>query len=170
MEIRRVLLVGVLIVLAVIVEVTVLAPIPFPGATPSLVLVIVAGLAFSLGPVTGAAAGFAGGLLLDLAPPATGTIGITALILTVVGYALGRVFDSDDRPPILTALLTAAAAALAVLVSAVLGTILGDPRVQWGEIPVMIVTAGLYAAILAVPLVPFVRWACRRVVPDAFPR
>ena len=60
--------------------------------------------------------------------------------------------------------------ALSVLALAILGAILGDPRIQWGEVPVMIITAGVYAALLAVPLIPFVRWACRKVIPDAFPR
>lgn len=170
MDIRRIILVAVLIVAAVVIEVTLLAPLPFPGATPGLVLVVVAGVAFALGPVTGAVAGFAAGLLLDLAPPAAGTIGVGALVLTVVGYALGRVFDSDDRPVILTTLLTAAAAALSVLAVAALGGLLGNPRIRWDEVLSMVITSALYAAILALPLVPLIRALCRRVLPESFPR
>ena len=170
MTLRRVVLCAILILLAVVVEVTVLAPLDFPGATPSLVLVTVAALAFAFGPVTGSACGFAAGLLIDLAPPATGTLGISALILTVVGYALGRVFDSDSRPLVVTTLLTAAAAALAILAGAVLGGLLGNPRIVWGDVPVMILTGALYAAILSLPLVPLVRRIARTFVPEAFPR
>lgn len=170
MTARRALLCALLILLAVILEVTVLAPLPFPGATPGLVLVVVAALAFAFGPVTGASCGFAAGLLLDLAPPAAGTIGISALLLTVTGYALGRAFDADDRPLWLTTALTALAAALVVLATALLGGLLGNPRIQWGDVPVMIITAALYAAALAVFVVPLVRRLARAVVPEAFPR
>ena len=170
MILRRVLLCGALILLAVILEVTVLAPLSFPGATPSLVLVVVAALAFAFGPVTGSACGFAAGLILDLAPPASGTIGISALILTVIGYLLGRVFESDDRPLAVAVVLTSAAAAAAVLAGAALGGLLGNPRVQWSDVPVMLITAALYAAILALPIIPLVRRLARALVPEAFPR
>lgn len=170
MALRRVVLCALLIVLAVIVEVTVLAPLDFPGATPSLVLVVVAALAFVFGPITGASCGFAAGLLLDLAPPAAGTLGISSLILTVIGYALGRVFDSDSRPLAVTTLLTAAAAALSVLAGAALGGLLGNPRIVWGDVPVMILTAALYAAILALLVIPVVNRLSRAFVPEAYPR
>ena len=170
MVIRRVALCAILVVLAVVIEVSVLAPLPFPGATPGLVLVTVAAIAFAFGPVTGSAAGFAAGLLLDLAPPASGTIGVSALILTLVGFALGRVFDAEDRPLVVTTAFTAVAAALAVLGGAALGGILGNPRIQWDQVPVMILTAALYAALLSLLLVPLVRRLARAFVPEAFSR
>ena len=167
---RRALLCAILIVLAVIIEVTVLAPLDFPGATPSLVLVTVAALAFAFGPVTGAASGFAAGLLLDLAPPATGTLGISSLILTLIGYALGRVFDSDSRPLAVTTLLTAGAAALSILAAAGLGGLLGNPRIVWSDVPVMTLTGALYAAILALLVIPLVNRLSRALVPEVYPR
>lgn len=170
MILRRTILLATLVVLSVLVEVSLLAPLPWWGATPPLGLVTVAGIAFVYGPVTGASVGFATGLLLDLAPPAEGTIGITALILTLVGYALGRVFDSDDRPWPVTTGLTAAAAGLTVIVGAALGGLLGDPRVLWERVPSMTVAAAVYAGVLALLIVPAVRGISRRVVPEAFPR
>ncbi|MFM8772323.1 MAG: rod shape-determining protein MreD, partial [Actinomycetota bacterium] len=121
-------------------------------------------------PTTGAACGFAAGLLLDLAPPATATLGISSLILTVIGYALGRVFDSDTRPLVLTTLLTSGAAALSILAGAALGGLLGTPRIVWGDVPVMILTAALYAAILALLVIPVVNRLSRAFVPEAYPR
>jgi rod shape-determining protein MreD len=167
---RSTLWIGTLVVLAVVIELTVLAPINFWGATPPLTLVVVAAVAFTFGPVTASIAGFTAGLLLDLAPPAAGTIGISALLLTVVGYALGRVFASDDRPIILTTGFTALAGALSVVAAAALGGLIGDPRVRWEEVPSMSVAAFVYAGLLALPLVPFVRRVSRRVVPEVFPR
>lgn len=170
MTLRRVVLCGLLIVAAVVVEVTVLAPLDFPGATPGLVLVTVAAIAFAFGSVTGCAAGFAAGILIDLAPPASGTIGVSALILTIVGFALGRVFDAEDRPLVITTVLTALAAGVSVLATAALGGLLGNPRIQWDQVIVMILTATLYAAILALPMVPLVRRLARAFVPEAFSR
>ena len=60
-----------------------------PGATPDLVLLVVVALALADGPGFGCAVGFAGGLLLDLVPPADGTVGRWALVLTLVGWLAG---------------------------------------------------------------------------------
>ena len=170
MVLRRSLVCLVLLLLAVVLEVTLLAPLPFPGATPPLVLVVVAALAFAFGPTTGAVCGFVGGLLLDVAPPAAGTLGISALLLTVVGYFLGRLGDPNDRPLVLSVGGTAGAAAAVVLGTATLGGLLGNPRVQWGEVPVMMITAFLYAAMLSVFLIPLIQRLARRMVPEAYSR
>jgi len=167
---RRTVFCAVLLLLAVAVEFTLLARIPFPGATPALVLVVVAGLAFAFGPTTGAVCGFFGGLLLDVAPPASGTLGIGALLLTVVGYLLAKVGDPYDRPLVLSVGSTAGAASVVVLAGATLGGLLGNPRVQWGEVPVMMITAFIYAAALSVVLVPLIGRLARRFVPEAFGR
>ncbi|MEK9809012.1 MAG: rod shape-determining protein MreD [Candidatus Nanopelagicales bacterium] len=170
MVVRRLLLCLVLLLLAAVLELTLLAPLPFPGATPPLVLVTVAALAFAFGPTTGAVCGFVGGILLDVAPPAAGTLGIGALILTVVGYALGRLADPSDRRLLVGVGGTAAAGGLSVLAVAVLGGLLGNPRTQWGDVPGLIVTEVLYAALLAVLLVPLIQRLARRLVPEAFSR
>lgn len=170
MLVRRAVTVAVLLVLAVLIEVTVLAPLPFPGATPSLVLVVVVILASQFGASTGAVSGFAGGLLLDIAPPAAGTIGITALLLTVVGYAVGRFAESDDRPWWSFAVFAGLAAPLVVLAGAVLGGLLGDPRVRWDEVIGLMVSASGYALILGLLLTLPLRRICRWAVPEAYSR
>jgi rod shape-determining protein MreD len=168
--VRRVLVVAILLILAVLIEVTVLAPLDFPGATPSLVLVVVVLLAGQFGASTGAIAGFAGGLLLDIAPPAAGTIGISALLLTVVGYAVGRFAESDDRPWWSLAILAGLAAPLVVLGGAILGGLLGDPRVRWDDVLGLMLTASAYALVLGLLLALPIRRVCRWVVPEAYPR
>ncbi len=170
MTIRRLLLCTILLVLAVLLELTLLGPLPFPGATPPLVLVTVAALAFAFGPTTGAICGFVGGLLIDVAPPAAGTIGTTALLLTVAGYLLGRLGDPNDRPLFLSMAGTAGAAGAVVLAGAALGGLLGNPRVQWGDVPIMVISAIIYAAILSVFVIPLVQRLARRLVPEAYTR
>ncbi|MEY2964504.1 MAG: hypothetical protein RLZZ228_317, partial [Actinomycetota bacterium] len=56
---RRIVVSALLLILAVLIEVTILAPLDFPGATPTLVLVVVVILAGQFGATTGAIAGFA---------------------------------------------------------------------------------------------------------------
>jgi rod shape-determining protein MreD len=170
MLVRRALVAGILLVLAVLVEVTILAPLPFPGATPTLVLVVVVILASQFGAATGAVSGFAGGLLLDIAPPAAGTIGITALLLTLVGYVVGRFAESDDRPWWSFAILAALAAPLVVLAGAALGGLLGDPRVRWDEVLGLMASAALYALILGLLLTLPLRRLCRWAVPESYSR
>ena len=170
MPVRRAVVCAILLLLAVLIEVTVLAPLPFPGATPTLVLVVVVILASQFGASTGAIAGFAGGLLLDIAPPAAGTIGISALLLTVVGYAAGRFAESDDRPWWSFAILGALAAPLVVLAGAVLGGLLGDPRVRWEDVVGLMFSAAAYALVLGLILMLPLRRLCRWAVPEAYPR
>jgi rod shape-determining protein MreD len=167
---RRVLVSAILLILAVLIEVTVLAPLSLPGATPALVLVVVVILAGQFGAITGAVSGFAGGLLLDIAPPAAGTIGISALLLTVVGYAVGRFAESDDRPWWSLAILAGLAAPLVVLGGAVVGGLLGDPRVRWDDVTILMLTAAGYALVLGLLLTVPLGRLCRRVVPEAYPR
>ena len=170
MALRRALVAAVLLILAVLIELTVLAPLPFPGATPGLVLVVIVILASQFGSVTGSISGFAGGILLDIAPPAAGTIGITALLLTVVGYAVGRFAESDDRPWWSFAILAALAAPLVVLGGAILGGLLGDPRVRWDEVTALMLSSAAYALVLGLLLVLPLSALCRRLVPESYPR
>ncbi len=170
MILRGSLMAGALLLLAVLIEVTVLAPLPFPGATPTLVLVMVVLLGGQYGASTGAACGFAGGLLLDIAPPAAGTIGISALLLTVVGYAVGKFGEVDERPWWVFALLSAVAAPLVVVAGAALGGLLGDPRVRWDDVLLLMGTSALYAFILGLLLALPIRRLCRWAVPEAYAR
>ena len=170
MPLRRALVAAVLLILAVLIELTVLAPLPFPGATPALVLVVTVILASQFGSVTGAISGFVGGILLDIAPPAAGTIGITALLMTVVGYAVGRFAESDDRPWWSFAILAALGAPLVVLGGAIIGGLLGDPRVRWDEVTGLMLSSAAYALVLGLLLVLPLSWLCRRLVPEAYPR
>ncbi|MFZ9986842.1 MAG: rod shape-determining protein MreD [Candidatus Nanopelagicales bacterium] len=167
---RRILISAILLLVAVLIEVTVLAPLDLPGATPSLVLVVIVILAGQFGATTGAVAGFAGGLLLDIAPPAAGTIGVSALLLTVVGYATGRFAESDDRPWWSLAIVAAIAAPLVVLAGAIVGGLLGDPRVRWDEVLGLMLTSAGYALALGLVLALPLRRLCRWVVPEAYSR
>ncbi len=84
-----------LVFLVAVVQVSILAPVSILGGTPDALLVSLVCLALLRGSVAGAIAGFAGGLLVDIAT--LGTLGITALLLTVVGYWAGRYGETTGR-------------------------------------------------------------------------
>ena len=98
----RAALTVVLVVTAVLLELTVLPLLHLPGATPDIVTVTVIALGFVGGPVRGAATGLFAGLLVDLVPPADGVLGLSALVLVVIGYLAGLLGGDRDRSPFLT--------------------------------------------------------------------
>ncbi len=93
--VRRVvttLVLAVALFAAVVVQLTVLNRLPWPGAAaPDLVLLLVAAIAVGTGPAAGAVSGFCGGLALDTAPPAAHYAGEYALVFALVGYCAAKV-------------------------------------------------------------------------------
>lgn len=167
MWIRRTLLIAILLVVAAGVQVSVLARLTLPGAVPDLVLVTVIAIALSYGPLAGAVSGFAGGLLLDLAPPTDGAVGMLALIGMIVGYLTAVIVEPRDRTlPVVLAMVGGSAIG-GVLVYALGLAVTGSPRVSWTNVPGLALSAGLYAALLSMMVVPFVAWIVRRVTPEA---
>ena len=78
--IARALISFVAVGVAVIVQLTIVDRIAFPGGTgPDVVLLAVAALALADGPMIGALIGFSAGLALDVAPPGSYLVGENAL-------------------------------------------------------------------------------------------
>lgn len=71
MRLKRIVLSTVLVVIAMVAQVSVLARLHLPGAVPDLLLLTVLGLALAYGHVGGCLVGFFAGLLADIAPPRT---------------------------------------------------------------------------------------------------
>jgi rod shape-determining protein MreD len=164
---RQGLLIGALVLVAVIVEVTLLSRLGLPGATPDLVVVTVVAIALAMGPVQGAVAGFAAGVLVDLAPPGDTVLGVNAIVYIAVGYITGFVVDPRDRTvPIMIGMVGLAAGATAIATAA-LDTLLGSDRVEWGQVAGMALSSALYAVIMAPVVILAVAWLVRRTTPEA---
>jgi len=87
---RRTLTAPVLLIVAVVLQVSLVNRLPLPGgAGPNLVILVVTALAVTSGPVTGMITGFLGGLALDIAPPGSDLVGESALVCCVAGYCCG---------------------------------------------------------------------------------
>ncbi|HLH59867.1 MAG TPA: rod shape-determining protein MreD [Streptosporangiaceae bacterium] len=150
---RRALISLAVVLVALIAQVTIVNRLALPGGSgPDLVLLAVVALALTGGPMPGMLTGFLAGLALDVAPPASHTIGQYALVFCLVGYFCGRLSDLGDASPALYVAISAAAAAVGAALTAVLGVMLSDPEVTWAAVRHVLPPSLVYDVILS----PFV--------------
>ncbi|MGW2206324.1 rod shape-determining protein MreD [Streptomyces sp. NPDC001774] len=168
MKFNRILLSSTLVVVALVIQVSVLARLQLPGAVPDLVLLTVVGLALVYGPVSGSLIGFGAGLLSDLAPPADHAAGRYALVLCVIGYVAGLARPDNGK-------LKSASGPMAVVVAAALGSTLlyagvgalvGDTAARHVGLGFLLLTAAIYDLLLAPFTVPLIMALARRAEND----
>lgn len=144
-----------LVVVAVLLEVTVMPYITIADGSPDLIAPAIVAIALARGSFTGAVAGFSAGLLTELAAP-IGTLGVYALLYLLVGLAAGRYAGRRESARPITAIVLSVAAAGAVelgyaLVQGLLGTTMSAADLVGGVIlPTMALTALLSAPVLLV--------------------
>ncbi|AXE77875.1 rod shape-determining protein MreD [Streptomyces atratus] len=168
MRLNRTLLSIVLVVVALVVQVSVLARLQLPGAVPDLLLLVVLGLAFVYGHVSGALIGFGAGLLADLAPPADHAAGRYALVLCVIGYFAGLVKPENGqlKSAFVPMVAVVAAAIGSTLLYALVGALVGDTAARHVGLGSLLFTAAVYDLLLAPFVVPLIMAIARRTVND----
>lgn len=168
MRFNRMLLSTTLVVVALIIQVSVLARLQLPGATPDLLLLTVLAFALVYGHTGGALIGFGAGLLADLAPPADHAVGRYALVLCVVGYAAGLTKPDTGQHRSATGpmLVVAAAALSSTLLYAGVGALVGDTAGRHVGLGGLLLTATLYDLLLAPFTVPLIMALARRADND----
>jgi rod shape-determining protein MreD len=163
----RVAAVAALTVLALALQSTLLARVTILGVIPQLVLIVVVSLAYTDGERVGTVTGFAGGLLQDLLLPPQSILGLTALIYTFIGYAVGRLRHFAPRDAVWTPVATVtASSAIAEFGYALLSIIMGK---AWVSLAYTAKVAGLvilYNTLLTPFLFPFVRRVADRFRPE----
>jgi rod shape-determining protein MreD len=85
---------GLLLLLVVMLQITTISPLHVLGGNADVTVLFVAAIGLYAGSVPGAIVGFCTGLLLDVALGQT--LGATSLVLTVVGYFVGRFSEVRD--------------------------------------------------------------------------
>lgn len=168
MRVNRILLSSALVVVALVVQVSVLARLQLPGAVPDLMLLTVLGLALVYGHVGGALIGFGAGLLADLAPPADHAAGRYALVLCLIGYLAGLVKPETGQLKSATGpmVVVVAAALGSTLLYAGVGALVGDTAARHVGLGSLLFTAALYDLLLAPFVVPGVMALARRTEND----
>lgn len=160
--------IAVIILAAVVLQVSFLSYLSILGATPYLLPVVIVALGLLGGSMVGAVCGFAAGLLVDsvLLQP----LGVSSLVLLSIGYLAGRYregfeISSSLSPPLLTGGFVLLGGAAFTALQLLLGV----------ETPVSllilreIVVQALLAVVLAVPVYPLVRRAVRAALIEDLP-
>lgn len=155
---RRALALTGIILTALLLQTTVFADVRLLGARPELVFMVTIVLAILEGPSSGAVAGFAGGMAQDflLNQPK----GITALTLTLVGYAMGLLRQYIVSPsPVLPIFLVAGGTFGGVLFYGLVSFLLGQLDTTALYLFRVAFLSAVYNAILTPLLYPVIRRA-----------
>jgi rod shape-determining protein MreD len=164
--IRQGLVIGVPLLLASLVQVTLLSRLGLPGATPDLLVVTVVAVALAMGPIQGAFAGFLAGAIIDVSPPSDTVVGVNSIVYLAIGFIAGYIVDTRDRNVLGMIVIAALACGAASLGTAALDAMLGSPRVIWESVPVITLTNTLYGALLAPLVIPLMDWLTRKLAPE----
>ena len=161
----RALVLTVVVLLAVVLQVTVFAGLSFDGVVPNLALLVVVAAALVRGPEYAAVLGFLGGLAIDLAPPTHHVTGRWALALVVVGYLAGRVRQDAGSSAVSAVLTVAACSFVGTSIFALSGMLLHDPAIPVGDALTVIPVAVLYDVLVTPFVLPLVMRLFRRMQP-----
>ena len=162
---RIVLRIALILLLAVVLQVSFFSYLSFFGVAPDALTVVIVSLGLLGGGVLGAVCGFVAGLLLDSV--LLQTLGVSSIVLLSVGYLAGRYregFEISNSlvPPLLAGLLTLTGAMLFAAIQLMLGV----------DTPVSLLVLreiffkGLMAVLIALPLYPLLRRILRPALVD----
>jgi rod shape-determining protein MreD len=163
---RRAALSAGFIVVALMLQLSVVDRLPLPGGEPDLVLLVVVALGLTGGPLTGMLAGFWAGLALDVAPPAGDLLGEHALVFCLVGYGCGRLSGMVDRSAASSLGIAAVAVAGGEVLQVIVGLMFGDPGVSWPAIRVVLPSSVLQDILISPFVVYLVMLASRWAAAD----
>jgi rod shape-determining protein MreD len=164
-----------LLLMALVLQVSVLPHLAVRGVVPDVVLLVVVAVGLRHGSEAAMVLGFAGGLLLDLVPPADHVAGRWALALLLAGYLAGRMSgrmsgraSGTARSPRWSVLLptVAACAFVATSVFALTGLVLRDPLVGVPALLETVLVAVVSDVLLGALLVPPLLALDERLQPD----
>jgi rod shape-determining protein MreD len=157
---RRRLFAAIVVAVALVLQVIVVNRLPLPGGVvPDLVLLAVVALALVYGPLPGLVIGFCAGLIADIVPPADHTIGQYAFVFCLVGYVAGMAQTEMDRSSVTPFIAMVVGAIGGCVLYAVLGGLLGDPRITWATARHVVPLTALYDVLLS----PFVLYLVFRL-------
>ena len=143
-----------LLALALVAESVWLTAIGLPGAVPPLVLVNILALARTRTAQNAAVIGFALGLLVDLVPPSATPVGVSAFAFALAAFGFSFAKPLLEGSNFLTLASVSIAAAGVVVVRAILGLAIGAASTPLSSVLVDLVTAPLYAIMLATFVFP----------------
>ena len=155
---RGIARVVVVVALFVSVQQTLMLDLRIGGVHPDIMILlpIVAGIVG--GPSRGALMGFVAGLASDLFLPTP--FGLSALVATVIGFAVGEATLAVDRTALWLPVVAAFGGSAVYEVGyAVLGSVLGQPQMVHTDLLRIVMVVSVTNAVLAIPALRVVNWA-----------
>jgi rod shape-determining protein MreD len=146
-----------LALVAVLVQIAAVSQVSLLGATPDLAPLIVVAAGMLAGPVAGALMGFSMGLFIDFA--LLQTLGVSSLVLVIVGHFAGRLRETvrDPDATLLPLAAGAAGTATALVVFSIMQFLLGVESPVSLELFRQILSTVLINTLLALPVYALVR-------------
>ena len=161
--VARVAVLGLLLLAALLVSTVVAPAVRIGGVRPEPAVLLVVAVALADGPGAGMRFGFVAGLASDLVSGADAVVGLSALVLTFVGYASGLARPYTNAAPLAGKMVVAAAAsAAAVLASGLLGRLLGTTDLTVGRALTGALVVGVLNGLVALAVLVPVRVALER--------
>ena len=146
-----------MLLVALLLQTTVLGRVRILGVAPDFMLLVAVAAGLTATPTRAAAVGFTSGILVDLFLPTP--LGLSALVFTFVAYGVGvanaGVLRSAWYIPVLGA---GAASAAGPVLYALAGSVLGE-RILTGHLATIAVVVGVTNAVLAPLTVRLLRWS-----------
>jgi len=162
---RRVLALIAVIVTAILLQSTVFSQLRLLGVRPELLYLVTILIALQEGPNEGATVGFTCGLAQDMLLDQP--MGITALTLTLLGYAVGMARQYIVSPsPLVPTIVVAISTALGVAFYEIVTFLLGQFEAGFTYAVKVALLTALYNAVLTPILAPLLR----RIVEGSRPR
>jgi rod shape-determining protein MreD len=161
----RALVLTLVILVAVVLQVSVFSYLSYDGVAPNLALLVVVAAALVRGPEFAAVLGFFAGLAIDVAPPSDHVAGRWALSLVVVGYLAGRIRHDAGTSAVAAIITVAASSFVGTSIFAMSGMILDDPSVPFAEALRIIPISVVYDVLLTPFVLPLVMRLFRKLEP-----
>ena len=165
MKALRIVLVAFAVVIFATLEVTWLGMLGLPGAVPPVTLITVLSLAIRRTPQNAAFLGFFAGVMVDLMPPSTTALGVSAFTFTALAFLISANRDLLAGSAVLTLGALSLLSAAAVLIRMGVAIAAGVSQSVTQDLLANVATSVLYGAMLATFILPLTQWFDRVVSP-----
>ena len=154
----RLWIVAVLVVGAVLLQVSLMPFVNIADGIPDVVVCVVVSVGLLRGPLVGAVAGAAGGFLVELTSP-VGTLGVLALLYLAVGWGAGRLCGRGEVRGLVPPVLLCVIAEVAVEVGAAFVQLMLSRPLDFGDVVRTLLASAILTGLIAAPVVAIARWA-----------
>ena len=150
---------------AIVIQTSIFGRLTIGGIAPDVVVLAIALLALRTRPEVLLLASFLAGLVLDAL--GADALGLRALILTVIAFVAVRTTDRADYSPLAVAVWVGLVTVVAVVLLIVVGSLVGQLSMEFGEIVRRVVLVPIFNLALALagwPIVTRILEPARRLV------